>query len=296
LEGRLVKIPLNTLLSFNLEPAIVSHLNFINLNGKLLLAAEAAPSVDNGAFRYGYGLFETMLVADNAIRLKAYHWERLFAGMEQLYFEVPPLMTAAWLEEQVLRTVKKNKLEKLCRVRLQVFAAGGGLYSVEKNQPGFIIECFALEPAAIRLNENGLTIGIATGLNKAIDTLSNLKSCNALIYAIAAKQARENKWNDALVYNCLGNLIESTIANVFWIKNKVIYTPPLADGCIAGVMRRHLMQKTLVVEKSLSVDVLLSADEVFLTNAIRNIRWVGQINQQAYTNIAIKYMDELARL
>jgi branched-subunit amino acid aminotransferase/4-amino-4-deoxychorismate lyase len=52
----------------------------------------------------------------------------------------------------------------------------------------------------------------------------------------------------------------------------------------------------LVVEKSLSVDVLLSADEVFLTNAIRNIRWVGQINQQAYTNIAIKYMDELARL
>jgi branched-chain amino acid aminotransferase len=92
----------------------------INLNGKILNNEDAALPIDNGAFRYGYGLFETMLVADGVIRLKEYHWERLFAGLKQLHFDIPVLMTPHHLEEEVMCTVKKNKLEKLCRVRLQL--------------------------------------------------------------------------------------------------------------------------------------------------------------------------------
>jgi len=275
-------------------------LNYTNINGKITSVAHAGIPIDNGAFRYGYGLFETMLVQDGAIRLKQYHWERLFAGLKQLYFEIPALMTAEWLEEQVIATVKKNSLEKLCRVRLQVFAAGGGLYGLENlptgqagNQPGFIIECFPLDASTLRLNENGLVTGIATGLNKSMDSLCNLKSCNALIYAMGAQQAKENKWNDAFICNTAGNVIESTIANIFWISNGIVYTPPLSDGCVAGMMRRHVMDKVSVTEKSLCADEVLQADEVFLTNAIKMVRWVSDPDNKRYKSRQTKEIYSL---
>ncbi len=263
-------------------------MDYINLNGKIIERENASLPVDNGAFRYGYGLFETMLVRDSVIALKQYHWDRLFEGLKQLFFDVPALLTPAYLEEELNRTVKKNKLERLCRVRLQMFAGGGGLFSNESNHPGFVIECFPLEKSAISFNENGLVVGIASGLNKSIDSLSNLKSCNALIYAIAARQAKEHKWNDALLLNTSGNIIESTIANIFWVKNGVIYTPPLSEGCIAGVMRRHIMHKTPVTEKHLMAKELLDADEVFLTNAIRGIRWVKTFDSKNFNNTLTK--------
>ena len=270
-------------------------MGYINLNGNITGAEDAALPVDNGAFRYGYGLFETMLVQDGVIKLWQYHTERLFAGAALLCLELPKLMTAPYLEEQVLRTVKKNKLEKLCRVRLQVFAGGGGLYSAVSTQPGYLVECFSLEESTLWLNENGLVAGIATSLAKSADALSNLKTCNALIYAIAARQAKAHKWNDALVTNTAGNIIESTIANIFWIKDGIIYTPPLSEGCVAGVMRRYLMDKTTVIEKPLTTVGLATADEVLLTNAIKGIRWVSEIGATRYACAQTKALDTLLR-
>jgi branched-chain amino acid aminotransferase len=52
------------------------------------------------------------------------------------------------------------------------------------------------------------------------------------------------------------------------------------------VMRRHIMDKTTIAEKSLSLDELLNADEVFLTNAIKKMRWVSRVNDTHYTNAA----------
>ena len=239
--------------------------------------------VDNGSFRYGYGLFETMLLRNGRIRLAQYHWERLFASMQTLSFEPPPLMTPAKLEGEVLRTASKNGLSSLCRVRLQVFAAGGGMYGLESTAPGYVIECFPLPEEMIALNENGLVAGMAKGLRKSADLLSPLKSANALIYALAARQAKTNKWNDALIYNTEGHIIESTLANIFWEKNGTIYTPPLADGCVAGVMRRHLLAKVPgIQERSLTTEILAEAKAVFLTNAIRTVRWISDIAGNNY--------------
>ncbi len=268
-------------------------LNYININGNITSDNAARLPIDNGAFRYGYGLFETILVAGGEIALRQFHLQRLLAGLQLLQLDLPKLMTNGLFEEQVLPTVKKNGLENLCRVRLQVFAGGGGLYGPENNKSGFVIECFPLQPETLKLNENGLVMGIAAGLNKSTDTFANLKSCNALIYAMAARQAKDNKWNDALVCNTRGNIIESTIANIFWIKNEEIFTPPLTEGCIAGVMRRYITEKLPVTEKSLHIDELLTADEVYLTNAIKKIKWVGEIGNIKYDNKQIKRLNDL---
>jgi len=245
---------------------------------------EAGVPYDNRAFRYGYGLFETMLVRDGIIQLAAYHSERLFAGAKVLYFDMPKLMTAAYLTEEVLRTVKKNGLEKLCRVRLQLYGGNGGILEQQNPKPGYIIECYAIHEETTQLNEAGLVLGIADGIMKANDSLANFKTTNALVYAIAAQQAKAHKWNDALVHNNLGNIIESTMANIFWLKDGQLYTPPLSEGCVAGVMRRYIIERIPVTESMLDTDTLYVADEVFLTNTIRRIKWVSVIADKTYSN------------
>ncbi|MBA3829982.1 MAG: aminotransferase class IV [Taibaiella sp.] len=272
---------------------------YVNLNGKITAAENAGLPVDNRAYRYGYGLFETMLCRDGAIALASYHWERLYAGMHQLGIAVPALLTPQMLEKEVLRTVQKNNMENLCRVRLQVDAGNGGLYDPDKYTASSLIECYPLDEQITRLNENGLVVGIA-GLQKSADSIANLKTSNALVYALAARQAQQHHWNDALVCNTNGNIIESSIANIFWIKERSVYTPPLTEGCIAGVMRRHVLARLSennipVIEKPLLPEELLQAEEVFLTNAIRGIKWVKQVDNSNYINKMVIKLSQLAQ-
>ena len=140
------------------------------------------------------------------------------------------------------------------------------------------------------LNENGLIIDIFPDARKSIDVFSNLKSANYLPYVMAAIWAKENKLNDTLILNQHDRVCDSTIANVFWVKDNNIFTPPLNEGGVAGVMRKkvlelairnsnHLMQEALLTQ-----EILLQADEVFLTNAITGIRWVKEYRGKIYKN------------
>jgi branched-chain amino acid aminotransferase len=266
--------------------------DFVNINGHLKPFATAALAPDNRAFRYGYGLFETMLFQEGAILLRDLHWQRLFSGLQQLHFHIPALFTKDYLEQEVIRTVQKNKLEKLSRIRLQIFAGCGGLYDNLNPKPEFTIECFPLDAHILKLNEKGLVTGIAQGLQKSNDTLANLKTSNALIYAMAAQQAKANKWNDALLLNAHDSIIESTIANIFWVKEYIVHTPPLSQGCIAGVMRRYIIEQLQrqgigIKEIPLCAEALGHADSIFLTNAIRRIKWVQNVDNHSFSDTLI---------
>jgi branched-chain amino acid aminotransferase len=125
------------------------------------------------------------------------------------------------------------------------------------------------------MNINGLSIGIYEEARKSVDKFSSIKSNNFLPYVQGALYARHQKWNDALILNSHGGIADSTMANIFWVKDGKIFTPPLSEGPISGVMRRHLLENTLIFEQPLYPDDLIQAEEIFLTNAFRGIQWVG---------------------
>ena len=152
------------------------------------------------------------------------------------------------------------------------------------------------------INNNGLIIDIFPDARKSIDAFSNLKSANYLPYVMAAVWAKENKLNDALILNQHDRICDATIANVFWVKNNNIHTPSLSEGCVAGVMRKQILDLGFrisdfqVTESHLTEDILLNADEVFLTNVITGIRWVKQCRDKIYPNtITEKVFAELKR-
>ena len=242
--------------------------------------------------RYGDGLFETMKVRDGTIQLKELHFQRLFTSLAVLKFILPPHFTPGMLEEQILILCKKNHFISSVRIRLLILRSNGGLFDPENHTPNFLIESIPLEQL-FELNSNGLVVDICPGIQKSCDSLSNLKSNNFLPYVMAALWAKEQKLNDAIVLNTFGRICDSTIANIFIISGGRLVTPPLSEGCVAGVMRQWLINKLPslgfgVDERPITISQLHAADEVFFTNVIKGIRWVKRTGSSAFTNKVIK--------
>ena len=237
----------------------------------------------NRGYRYGDGLFETMKVHRGKILLAAYHWERLSAGMKLLGLEPPAFFEPARLEEQILSLSNKNNCGELARIRLSVFGGNGGLYDDHRDTQ-FLIEAWALPATVNKMNENGLVLGVYEGARKHIDHFSNLKSANFLPYTLAARYAKVQHWNDAIVLNTEGRIADTTIANIFLVKDGTILTPSLQEGGVAGVMRRWALENSPlpVQEGPITLADLKTADEIFVTNAIHGVRWVRQCGDQMY--------------
>lgn len=259
----------------------------VYLDGKWLNAEKTSISMDNRSFRYGDGFFETIKCINHQLPLWKYHSARLLATLDKMQFEKPAWFNTDIIKESIIELVKQNQHGKLARVRLTVFRGEGGIYDPVNHRPHILIQSWPLNPENNKLNENGLVIGEYTGGFKAADSFANLKSNNYLLYAMAALQVKQQHWNDALVNNHRGNYADATIANVWLIKNGLIFTPPLSDGPVAGTMRRFLLDNLAaagftVAEKTLGKQDLPEADEVFLSNAIYGIKWVRQFEGRSF--------------
>lgn len=267
---------------------------FFNFNGKIYKEGTSVIGADNRGLRYGDGLFETIKMKEGQLILEDQHFARLWKGMQVLQFAIPKYFNPDKIQEEVLAIAKKNGHEKAARIRITIFRGNGGLYDAADNFPNYIIQTWALPVGNGEWNSNGLVLGIYDEVRKSCDVLSNLKNNNYLPYVMGALKAKKEKWNDAVVLNSYGRICDATIANIFVVKKEIIYTPALSEGCVAGVVREYLIRKLsdydfTCLEKEITIEELLAADEVFLTNSIYNMRWVKRINDTEFTNtVALK--------
>jgi len=260
---------------------------FFMYDGKYFPDSTPVLGPDSRAFRYGDGIFETMRVSQGQIPLAKYHFIRCFAGLNTLGFDIPALFTPGKLEQNILALCRKNNHLENARVRISIFRGNGGLFDPESHRPQYLIQTWDLPEHYKKMNDNGLELTIYPSGRKSCDPLSNLKSNNALIYVMAAKYAKDQKCNEALVLNTTGKIADATIANLFWVKDGTIFTNPISDGIVAGVMREFLIDNLLrkgmqVSLQSIDPDELLEADEIFLTNALYGIRWVGSLGKNQF--------------
>ncbi|MBW0159907.1 MAG: aminotransferase class IV [Sediminibacterium sp. Gen4] len=263
--------------------------DFLFYDGQILRSDKLLISPNNRSYRYGDGCFETIKVLNGKIMLADYHFERLFSSLETLRFKKLGYHSAGWLEKQILSVVEKNGHAKRARVRVTVTRGDGGIYDEQNHYPYFLIQSWSLQTATQELNENGLVIDIYKDARKTADLFSSIKSNNYLPYVMGALWAKENHLNDAILLNPDNRVADATIANVFIVKDGSIKTPALTEGPVNGVMRRHLLhlirkENIPVEEGMITVDELLEASELFLTNAIHGIKWVKQLGNSHYTN------------
>lgn len=265
-------------------------------NGKFMAGDKPLLTVDNRSFRYGDGCFETMKVYQGQLLLADLHFERLIASMHILHFHIPAHFTKEYFTGLILELCRANGVSQLARVRLTIWRSGTGFYDPVDHRPEFLIQCWQLPRHIFELNETGVTLGVYPDAIKSSDKLSNLKSNNCLPYVLGALYAKERQLSEVLLLNQYGRAADTTIANIFIIDGKRVITPPLTEGCVCGVMRKHLLQSDLpykLEEQPLTLRDIEQADEIFLTNAIYGIRWVGQFRGRVYGNAGSAILHEL---
>lgn len=252
---------------------------FLNFNGEVREEGQALLRAGNRGFRYGDGLFETMLVHGGKVRLGDYHLERLASGMRLLRLDFRQPLSLAMLEGQIAELCARNRLDTGApvRARLTVFRRGEGMFNGLDRGADYCIQVGAAGVSAWR--EEGLVLDVFPDGRKACDSYSAIKSNNYLLSTQAGMFAAEHGLDDCVLLNSHGRVAETTVANIWWVIERRIYTTPLSEGCVEGVMRRWLLEALPaagyeVREEAASPDALTGADEVFLSNAIRGIQWV----------------------
>jgi branched-chain amino acid aminotransferase len=217
------------------------------------------------------------------------HIKRIKLSMTTLRMNVPAEFNTNNIQELILHLISKNNLTADVRIRLTVFRNDGGFYTPDVNDISFLIEAEALETTGYTLNQKGIWVDIYAEIKKPINKISNLKTGSALLYVMAGLTKTSLRLDDCLLVNDNGNIIETISSNIFVVKNGTLYTSPITDGCVDGVMRKQILaiaaqNKLLTFEQHLTVHTLTDGDEVFLTNAIKGIQWVGQFKNKFYTN------------
>jgi branched-chain amino acid aminotransferase len=268
---------------------------YICYNGKFVPGSEPILTADNRSFRYGDGCFETMKVYQGQILMADLHFERLMTSMNRLHFDLPPHFTREYFIRLITELCTRNGVSRLARVRLTIFRSSGGFYEPTDNTANFIIQCGELSRRIFELNENGLSVDVFPDARKSSDKLSSIKSNNCLAYVMAAMFARQQMLDEAILLNHQGRVADTTNANIFIVRNQRIITPPLSEGGVCGVMRKYLLKADLpfrIEEYPLTIADLENADEIFLTNAIYGIRWIGLFRDSSYGNATSAILHE----
>tara|TARA_B100001109_G_scaffold246376_1_gene235058 strand:+ start:2811 stop:3650 length:840 start_codon:yes stop_codon:yes gene_type:complete len=238
----------------------------------------------NRAFRFGDGLFESILAIHDKLPLIDLHLNRLKEGMKVLLLND---------ENSFLNGVQhliENKLAELgyrnSIVRIWVFRDGGGKYTPTTNTAAFCVQIEERNNSSAYLNKKGLTIDICKTVNLSYSTTSKYKTISSLPYILASIEKEQSPYDDLILLNQNNLVAEATSSNLFLIKNNQIFTPPLSSGCVEGVGRTHFINMEsiglAVEEKEISLKDIIDADELFLLNAVTGPKWVAAFQQKRY--------------
>lgn len=263
---------------------------YVNNNGKIYPADQATIESGSRAYLYGDGVFESIRVMAGKPINTSNHIKRMIKGAEVLKMRVPAYLTEDFFISKINELLQKSEIRNggKCRISLDRMAGEGG-YLPNSNEATFYIDVNHYDFNEFSFNAKGLEIDIYRDIKLQKNFLSNYKTKNALTSVMSSITANEQGLDEFLLTNEKGNIIESSSSNVFIVSNGVLYTPGLDEGCLAGTMRMQIINLALqngvkVYECAILPQNLLSADEVFLTNSIRGIHWVGGYRTKRYLN------------
>ncbi|MDD7887877.1 aminotransferase class IV [Flavivirga sp. 57AJ16] len=261
-----------------------------NFNGNIL-EENTVLSIENRGYNYGDALFETIKTSFGKILFWEDHYFRLMASMRIMRMEIPMNFTMEYLEEQILGTLKSNELLKSsARVKLMVYRNEGGLYAPHSNHVSFIVSVKPIQDDFYILQDDFYEVDLFKDYYVSPSLLSTLKTNNKALNVVGSIYAKENHLHNCLVLNTNKHVIEALNGNIFVVKDHIIKTAPISDGCLKGIMRKQLIDivKNIpdyeIVEASISPFELQKADEIFITNVIVGIRPITKYRKKVYLN------------
>ncbi|MDR0532784.1 MAG: aminotransferase class IV [Verrucomicrobiales bacterium] len=204
-----------------------------------MFGKKASVGIEDLGFRYGLGTFETLIVKSGTVQFRDWHEQNLREAAQALGIKLPDLSA------------------------LTMTPRGTGIWR------------WFLTPSALHASFTPGLPALPESYRVAVSPLrlsslaweSRYKTLSYLLHYQAWLE--RGSWDEMLLLNENSEIASAAMANVFWFKDGVLFTPELACGCRSGVIRRWVLENFSgeVRQVRSPLAALQSADEIFLTNS-----------------------------
>ena len=248
----------------------------IYANGKYTSQKKLTFDISDRGLLLGDGVFDTMLYQNNELTYYNDHYKRLKTAAKLLSFNFN--LTNEQLKNIITNLIKKNNFQnKQIAIRTNITrgVSKRGLDFDKSHKVGIYIK-LNLIPKSLFMKS--IKLGIANIRRNSTSPISQNKTLNYLDNVIEKNRAVKNGYEDAIFLNINEKVSCTTTSNIFYVQKNKIYTPPLKDGVLNGVMREQFLKKKIATTQTTSLNNLLKSDYIFLTNSVFGIRPVKTIS------------------
>ncbi|ENM5772655.1 aminodeoxychorismate lyase [Vibrio mimicus] len=240
--------------------------------------------IHDRSFQYGDGCFTTILTKHGQVQHWSLHIARLQAALNALYITQPD-----WnLVLQGIQAMALPNEKAGLKIHISRGVGGRGYSPTQVSESSVTISAFPFPPHYEQWRQTGVALGICEqrmGLNPL---LAGHKHNNRLEQILLKREMDFAGLDDGVCLDINGKVVETTSANLFWFKEGQLYTPCLKNAGVAGIARQRVIEQAKhvglsVVIDDFTIEMLLAADEVFITNALLEVAPIKQIGEQRFT-------------
>jgi len=252
------------------------------VNGRWAAASEATIGLFDGGFLHGAGLFETMRCEQGVVF-------RLDAHLRRLKKSIGLLLPQMERDECPGREVFRELLKRchLLDARIRLTMTAGNMQADANSSPIAPTVCVTASELGAYPDsyyDKGVAVSLCNYRVSPSDPLAGHKTTSYLPRILGLRQAQAARCFEALWFTTEHYLAEGCISNVFIVSRGTIRTPPLNTPVLPGVARSVVLEiarsKGIHAEETpLTIDDLLDAEEVFLTNVMMLVLPVIRVEQ-----------------
>lgn len=268
------------------------------IDGSFYKWDEAKIHVLTHSLHYGTAVFEGIrcynTVKGPAIFRLEDHVNRLFNSAKIYFMNIE--FSKEQIEDAIIDTTKKNRIDE-CYIRpLAYFGYGKMGINPLSNKVSVAIALWRWDEYLKKEDVNhGVRVMVSGWMRIDARTMPihAKATANYANSALARIEAIKAGFDEALMLNTDGMVVEASGENIFVVKNNVLITPPTASGALEGITRdtvlRLAKEDNIITEiRDISKDELYLADEVFLTGTAAEIKAVGEIDNRRIGNGGIE--------
>jgi len=268
--------------------------NIIWIDGLLYEGQNAKIHILTHSLHYGTAVFEGIRCYKTQKGLAIFrledHLKRLFESAKIYFMNIE--YSKKELEDAIINTIKKNELDE-CYIRPLVYFGHGkmGVYPLN-NKVSVSIAVWKWDEYIKKENdEQGIRLMVSSwmridGRTMPVHAKATANYANS---ALARIEAIKSGFDEAILLNTAGKVVEASAENIFIVKNKTLITPPISSGSLEGITRDTVLalarEDDILIEiRDISKDELYLADEIFLTGTAAEIKSVGEIDNRKIGN------------
>ena len=260
------------------------------MNGKIIPISKATISVNDWGLVHSDITYDVVPVIDGAFFRFDEYLARFLSSMEDLHLD--PGMSKRDIQEALHQMVGKANLRD--SYVAMVCSRGKPKISGSRDPRDCKNHFFAwcvpyvhiIKPEVV---EQGATAWIAQNAYRIPENSVNprVKNYHWGDFTQGIFEAKDKNYETVILLDYDGNVTEGPGFNVFAVKDKVLITPD--RGVLAGVSRKTVLEMADYLGintsvRSLSVEELLDADEVFLSSSGGGVIPIIRVNETIFGN------------